>query len=43
MIRPAKLGGVKRTDSNGFSDDDEEDVVISLTSRDPNVSAGKVR
>ena len=32
MIRPTKLG-VKRTDSGGFSDDEEEDVVISLTSR----------
>ena len=43
MIRPTKLG-VKRADSTGgFSDDDEEDVVISLTSRDPNVAVGKVR
>ena len=32
MIRPTKLG-VKRTDSGAFSDDEEEDVVISLTSR----------
>ena len=32
MIRPTKLG-VKHSDSGGFSDDEEEDVVISLTSR----------
>ena len=42
MIRPTKLG-VKRDGSVGFSDEEDEDVVISLTSRDPNVSATQVR
>ena len=42
MIRPAKLG-VKREGSVGFSDEEDEDIVISLTSKDPNVSSSQVR
>ena len=43
MIRPAKLGSVKR-EGVGFDEDDEDDdIVISLTSKDPNISTTQVR
>ena len=42
MIRPSKVGGVKV--NTGFDEDDEDDdVVISLTSKDPNISTTQVR
>ena len=41
MLRPTKLG--KNKESSQDSDDEEEDILISLTSEDPNSSFGKVR
>ena len=43
MIRPAKLGGVKREGAGFEEDDEDDDIVISLTSKDPNVSTTQVR
>ena len=43
MIRPAKLGGVKREGAGFEEEDEDDDIVISLTSKDPNVSTTQVR
>ena len=41
MIRPTKLG--KKKDDLSFDDEDDEDVVISLCSKDPQACKGLVR
>ena len=43
MIRPAKLGGVKREGGVFEEEDEDDEMVISLTSRDPNTSSSQVR
>ena len=43
MIRPAKLGGVKREGGVFEEEDEDDEMVISLTSRDPNTSGSQVR
>ena len=41
MLRPTKLG--KNKEGSKDSDDEEEDILICLTSEDPNSSFRKVR
>ena len=41
MLRPTKLG--KKGDGSDDSGDEEEDILISLTSRDPNVPKASVK
>ncbi len=43
MIRPAKLGAVKREGGVFEEEDEDDEMVISLTSRDPNISSSQVR
>ena len=43
MIRPAKLGVVKREGGVYEEEDEDDELVISLTSRDPNTSGSQVR
>ena len=43
MIRPAKLGGVKREGGVFEEEDEDDEMVISLTSKDPNTSSSQVR